>query len=551
MKRLRWFARIISVMALMALFFALPVHAAAGTRIVGLEHAADTIRLYVTNVGAESDVQASVGQYPAVIESVQSLKEGQTGVKTLILVESSAAISGDSREWAQSRLHELFSSGSEEEVFALAAVGENVTILQDYTRDSAALDQALSSLQYGDEASSAADALYRFLSEHAGDSGENSLSRVVFVSTGGQESVSGYTQEELLALLADKPTAIFVLGAWNDARDNGPALSSLFTLARSTGGDGWMLDDLSEGMLPQELGEALDETLIVTVRAPEQVMDGSPQTLSLQFSAESGNRSIHLDGVRFTALSPENGAAPTQAAVPDAETAPVEEDAASAESIAAAESESPAETEEPEEGETDTSDSGGSSILTVLLIAAGVVIAALIAYILVKNSPNRGKKSVARKTTEKKPQTGAGRRPAPADEPIEVTLLEDDEDEEEMSDQAEKDPGRTQLVSEPVKICLTDRRDPTITIVQELDGAVMIGREDAADIDIVISHNTISRKHCKIVREGEEFFVVNCNSTNGTKVGEVQTKEIGKRLSIHPGDEIVMGDVVVVFSVVK
>ena len=557
MKQLKWFARIISVTALMALFLTAPAHAAAGTKVVGLEYAADTIRLYVRNAGAASDVQASVGQYPAAVESVLGLKEGQVSVKTLILVEDSAEISEDSRKQAESRLHELFSSGGEEEVFALATVGKNVTMLQDYTRDSAAMDQALSAVQYGDEPSSVADALYRFLSEHAGGGEANSLFRVVFLSTGGKESLSGYTQEELQSLLADSPVAISALGVWNDARDNGPELSSLFTLARSTGGDGWMLDDFSDGMLAQEMGEALGETMMITVRAPEQVMDGSPQTLSLQFSGESGTRSVHLDGVRFTAHPAENNVTPTDTAAPDVETAPVEDDdTASAESTEAVEtvapevSESPLPAEETEEAGTDTSDSDSSSILTILLIAAGVVIAALIVYIVLKNNPNLGKKGdITRKTAEKKPQAGAERKPAPAHKEIDVTLVEDDEDWEEPLDQAEKDPEETQIISETVKIRLTDKRDPTINIIEELDSVLMIGRGDAADI--VIREDTISRKHCEIVRDGEKFFVVNYSASNGTGVGKVQTKEIGKRLSLYPGDEIVMGDVTFVFSVVK
>lgn len=553
MKQLGRFTKFISVASLIALFLTMSAHAAAGTKIVGLEYVEDTIKLYITNTSTAADIQASVGQYPAAVESIQSLEEGQASVKTLILVENSAAISEDSRKQAQSRLHELFSSGSEEEVFALAAVGRDVTMLQDYTRDSGALDQALSSVQYESEAPSAADALYRFLSEHTEDSGASNLFRVVFLSTGGKENVSGYTQEELQSLLEANPVAIFALGAWNDERDNGPELSSLFTLARSTGGDGWMLDDFSDGMLAQELEGALDDTMIIAVRAPEQAMDGSSQTLSLQFSGKSGTRSVHLDGVRFTAIAAKNNGAPAENDGPDDGTAPAE-DASSTEDIEAAEGTALAESEDSASTEkTDTSGSGSGSIQTVLLIAAGGVIAVLAVYIIVKNNPNLGKKDDAYKKAKKGGQTVNERNPAPVKRVIEETLIDPEEigedDKYEEDKKAARDPDETLMISENIKICLTDTRNPAVTVVKELDKVLIIGRGDMSDI--VIHEDTISRKHCGIVREGEKYFVINYSGSNGTEVGDVKTKEIGKRLPLCPGDEIVMGDVTFTFSVIK
>lgn len=199
--------------------------------------------------------------------------------------------------------------------------------------------------------------------------------------------------------------------------------------------------------------------------------------------------------------------------------------------------------------ETAASASGGGGILMVLLIAALVVIAALLVCIIVmmKNNQNPGQRNTTQGTAERGLQSRGGWI-----DDGETEYEGDKGEEETRGDGDEKeDPDKTQLVS-TVKIRLTDKRDPTITIVEELDrvhSALLIGRSAAADI--VIDEGTVSRKHCKIIWEDEKFFVVNHSGKNGTKVGKEQTTEIGTRLPLCPGDEIVMGNVIFVFSVVQ
>ncbi len=64
---------------------------------------------------------------------------------------------------------------------------------------------------------------------------------------------------------------------------------------------------------------------------------------------------------------------------------------------------------------------------------------------------------------------------------------------------------------------------------------VVIGRGRSADV--VISESTISRAHAAIGYDGEEFFVEDLGSTNGTAVNGKR----GPRLTLHSGDEIQLG----------
>ncbi len=64
---------------------------------------------------------------------------------------------------------------------------------------------------------------------------------------------------------------------------------------------------------------------------------------------------------------------------------------------------------------------------------------------------------------------------------------------------------------------------------------VVIGRGRSADV--VISDPTISRAHAAIGYDGEEFFLEDLGSTNGTAVNGKREP----RLKLRSGDEIQLG----------
>ncbi len=64
---------------------------------------------------------------------------------------------------------------------------------------------------------------------------------------------------------------------------------------------------------------------------------------------------------------------------------------------------------------------------------------------------------------------------------------------------------------------------------------VVIGRGRSADV--VIADPTISRAHAAIGYDGEEFFVEDLGSTNGTGVNGKREP----RITLHSGDEIQLG----------
>ncbi|MHC4222708.1 MAG: FHA domain-containing protein [Planctomycetota bacterium] len=71
----------------------------------------------------------------------------------------------------------------------------------------------------------------------------------------------------------------------------------------------------------------------------------------------------------------------------------------------------------------------------------------------------------------------------------------------------------------------------------DIEHAVILGRLDTNDIPVL--DKKASREHAKIYRQGQQFAIVDLNSSNGTFVND---EKITKRI-LKPGDEIGIGTV--------
>lgn len=73
---------------------------------------------------------------------------------------------------------------------------------------------------------------------------------------------------------------------------------------------------------------------------------------------------------------------------------------------------------------------------------------------------------------------------------------------------------------------------------------IVVGR--APDVDLVLNHPEVSRRHCRILREGETWFVEDLGSRRGTAVNG---NRISGRTTLRPGDQIHAGPVILAFGV--
>ena len=57
----------------------------------------------------------------------------------------------------------------------------------------------------------------------------------------------------------------------------------------------------------------------------------------------------------------------------------------------------------------------------------------------------------------------------------------------------------------------------------------------------VRGNDTISRKHCRVLRRGSDFFIEDLGSKNGTFVNGEQVEE-GDQVPIYDGQELMLSD---------
>lgn len=77
--------------------------------------------------------------------------------------------------------------------------------------------------------------------------------------------------------------------------------------------------------------------------------------------------------------------------------------------------------------------------------------------------------------------------------------------------------------------------DPDLPIILLSEGATRIGRGD--DCEVVLADSSLSREHCRLVRQGKRVVLVDSGSRNGTWVGGIHVR----RRELHDGDVIELG----------
>lgn len=91
---------------------------------------------------------------------------------------------------------------------------------------------------------------------------------------------------------------------------------------------------------------------------------------------------------------------------------------------------------------------------------------------------------------------------------------------------------------------LLERLESPVTVRMTLRGdQAVLGRN--ADCDVVVDHASVSGRHARLVRSGDQILVEDLGSTNGTFVGG---QRIDRTQAIRPGDAIVLGSQILVLD---
>ena len=83
-------------------------------------------------------------------------------------------------------------------------------------------------------------------------------------------------------------------------------------------------------------------------------------------------------------------------------------------------------------------------------------------------------------------------------------------------------------------------------ILTQLDNSVYTIGKKKGEVEVVLEDASISRMHARILKEQENYFLEDLNSTNGTFKNGLRMQPYEKR-KLEEGDEIRLGKITLMF----
>lgn len=184
-----------------------------------------------------------------------------------------------------------------------------------------------------------------------------------------------------------------------------------------------------------------------------------------------------------------------------------------------------------ETADTLSSTNNSDTLMIVLIVFLGVISVLLIVLVVLMILSMKKKKAPKEAISQKVISTVDPAAIMKSKENVTMTLPE-----------ATKQTGNTRMLwDEPEQrtdtyICLKDIKDTAKVFTRKIESELLIGRKDA---DIVIDYDQyVSTAHCKIKKNGEDFYLVDLGSANGTKLNG---EKISSECVLKNGDNIRIG----------
>lgn len=274
--------RIFFTALLLAALFSVSAQAAETGKLFSKASDQNSLYLYIPAPDEGAELSCRIGTNAGAELEILPVRGSAVSAKTYFLIDNSLSVAEGYRPKIQEILTELAASRMENERYTIAAFSDQLNYLLEDSSDYAQIRQVLSSVAYQDQETYLTDVLYELLSGFQQEE-TPSYRRIVIVSDGVDNKALGYTKEELYDLLEKLPCPIYTLGCSN--KDNQEELKNMFALSRLTGGQSWLLDDVTD---PMEVvnGVAVSGAASQVRIVPEEAdCDGSTKGVSLTVTA--------------------------------------------------------------------------------------------------------------------------------------------------------------------------------------------------------------------------------------------------------------------------
>ncbi len=99
-----------------------------------------------------------------------------------------------------------------------------------------------------------------------------------------------------------------------------------------------------------------------------------------------------------------------------------------------------------------------------------------------------------------------------------------------------------------VRAQLVTADNPSKVVFRLNKDEYIIGRKAGAADGVILDNGLISRTHCRITIRGEEYYIEDLNSVNGTYVNQIRLRS-GQRVPLRDGDKICLADCEFLFQI--
>lgn len=458
------------------------------------------IILYVQNPGEEYEIQCLIGTSEAEAVESHPIAEDAVPIKTIILLDNSLSVVEKYRPTINTILSELAANRMDGELFTVATFSDQISYLIKDCSDYSQVKQSIDGISYNNQETYLTDILYDMLTEI---NAENNpiLKRIVIISDGVDNKSIGYTKDELYALLEKTPYPIYTIGC--TYKDNNEQLKNMFALSRMTGGESYLLDEVSDSMTVVNGVASLNQAVKVTVTPKAKDCDGTKKGVGL--TVTTGGQSV-TNTLEIT-MPFDTVEETTQGETP----APTQPTTNAPEPIPA----------EPEKK---------TIPLIVWLIGGGLILAALIGGVVV---------SIIRKREKENKFVSANSR-QPEDR---KTDFQGNEHQTQMlgtgNRNSEHSDGTVLLWGKdtPHRLILEDVNNPIKRFEVSLNSPVLVGYNNSCQICLNYEE-TVSGNHCRIYGENGKVYVENLSQTNGTLL---DGKRVVNTAELYTGCVLVFG----------
>lgn len=496
-----WRKGLIAIIAVLLLCHSISLAAEPGS-VLSFGTEEKDIILYIQNPGETYEVQCQIGTSEAETIKSHPITEDAIPIKTILLLDNSLSVVEKYRPMIQTILSDLAANRMVGEQFTVATFSEEVNYLLEDCSDYTQIKQAIDGISYNNQETYLTDILYDMLTE-MNTKNDAILKRIVIVSDGVDNKSIGYTKEELYALLEKTPYPIYTVGCTYG--NNNEQLKNMFALSRMTGGESYLLDEVSDSMTIVNGVASLNQAVKVIVTPKTKDCDGTKKGIGITVTTGGQTKTSTLEiTMPFSTIeetTPEKTTAETTTV--ESITEPV--------------------IIEPEKKEFPIAAIWIGGGVLLILVVGGVLF-----YILKKREKENTFLSAESQRFEERRDT----------------TLEGSAHQTQImgggSLDSERHEGTVLLWGKdvPRKLILEDVNNPVKRFEVSLSDSVLIGYNKGCQICLNYEE-TVSGNHCRIYGENGKYYVENLSKTNGTLM---DGKRVIHTAEIYTGCVLTLGN---------